>query len=243
MIQNILNKPFLFKYFDDTAEILLKQYKRGALLSSSSNKGKTRELFCSDFLSRVLPPKLSIRSGEIWDSFGNKTGQLDIIIIRDDIPALDFGGKCVYLAESVFGVIEVKSFLNKKELMRAGKGLEKVRELSVREKAGSGFGYMMDHPLRIIFSYDGMKWNTIGKHLNVQRWNQLFDLICILKSGVMIAKGGLIKLDTNEIFHIVNGSAAALGVFYYYLISYASSYVARWMDLEGYFKPLENWES
>ena len=103
------NRPILFSYFDDTAKVLLEEYNRSKQQNASANLGKNREFFCKDFLSKILPSKLSIKSGEIWDSTGNKTGQQDIIILRDDAPALHIGSDDIYLAEGTFAVIEIKS--------------------------------------------------------------------------------------------------------------------------------------
>ena len=86
-------RPMLFDYFEKSAEVLLAQYERSKEQNASDNLGFNREAFCDDFLRRVLPPRLKNQRGEICDSQGNRTGQLEIIIIRDDAPILTFDGR------------------------------------------------------------------------------------------------------------------------------------------------------
>jgi len=82
-------RPLLYSYFEDSVNVLMANYKRSANQNADTNLGKNRENFYNNFLKKVLPPRLSVRSGEVWDSKGNKTGQLDSIVIRDDCPSLD----------------------------------------------------------------------------------------------------------------------------------------------------------
>jgi len=62
------DKPILYPYFQKTAEVLLAEYERSKEQKASSNLGINREYFCKEFLSKALPPKLSLKSGKIWDS-------------------------------------------------------------------------------------------------------------------------------------------------------------------------------
>jgi len=112
-VKPLRRRPVLYDYFKKSADVLLAEYERTKEQEASANIGYNRELFCNKFLSRVLPPRLTVRHGEIWDSQGNKTGQLDVVILRDDTPSLTFGEADAFLAEGVFAVIEVKSNLTK----------------------------------------------------------------------------------------------------------------------------------
>ncbi len=76
-------RPLLFQYFNSTADILLAEYKRTVVQEASDNLGANREFLCNNFLSKVLPIKLALASGVIWDSKNNKTGQLDTIISNE----------------------------------------------------------------------------------------------------------------------------------------------------------------
>jgi len=237
----MIKKPLVYKYFDNTANILLAEYNRSKIQNASSNIGKNREYFCTNFLSKVLQPKLYIKSGEIWDSKNNKTGQLDIVILRDDAPSLEIGSDNTYLAEGVFGVIEVKSNLSKTKLIEAGNTLSRVAKLNVSKGASICFGDSMNRPLRIIFAYEGATWDTIVSEIEKNSWKEIFDLICILNKGVMIKKGRILKWDDNEDFIFINSKAASLGYLYFYLVSYGNSFLGQSLKLSPYFEPFNKW--
>jgi len=52
----------------------------------SGNKGISNENYFADFLRKYLPRKYEIGNGEIIDSYGNRSGQTDIIIVNEDHP-------------------------------------------------------------------------------------------------------------------------------------------------------------
>ena len=94
--------------------------------SASASKGAGRANFIETFLKQVIPPNLRIStSGEITDSNGNKTGELDIIIENGFFPSLPVSGSDssrLYFSEGVAAVIEVKSNLKNqwKEVISTG---------------------------------------------------------------------------------------------------------------------------
>lgn len=238
----MIKKPLVYKYFDDTANILLAEYNRSKMQNASNNIGKNREYFCANFLLRVLPPKLYIKSGEIWDSKNNKTGQLDIVILRDDAPSLEIGSDNTYLAEGVFGVIEIKSNLSKTKLIEAGNTLSKVAKLSILSGAAISMGKPLERPLRIIFAYEGASWDKIVSEIEKNNWEEIFDLICILNKGVMIKKGRILKWDDKKDFIFINSKAASLGYLYLYLVSYGNSFLGQSINLSPYFEPFDRWD-
>lgn len=237
------NRPILYEYFNSTANVILAEYERSKQQNASNNLGKNRELFCKQFLSNVLPPKLSIKSGEIWDSSNNKTGQLDIVILRDDAPSLNIGSDDIYLAEGVFAVIEIKSNLDRAKLIEAGNGLAKVNKLKVNMGVAICTDTVLNRPLRVIFAYEGATWETLIDEINKQGWYELFDLICILNRGVLIKRGRLLKWEGNSEFMAINGKSASLGFLYFYMVSYSSNFLGRSLVLNPYFEPLNFWNN
>jgi len=84
-------------------------------LSAAAAKGAGRAEFVNKFLKEVIPTGLRIsQSGEITDSLGNITGELDIIIENGHFPSIPLSGDTsrVFFAEGVAAVIEVKSNLS-----------------------------------------------------------------------------------------------------------------------------------
>lgn len=91
--------------------ILNGAYHSSASMSSSA-KGTERESFIDEFLSKVLPTIYRFGTGDVTDSQGNKSGQLDIVVehpFSPSLPTVGGGAQRLYLAESVATVIEVKS--------------------------------------------------------------------------------------------------------------------------------------
>jgi len=193
------------------ADVLLAEYERAKEHQASANIGYNKELFCNKFLSRVLPPRLTVRRGEIGDSEGRKIGQLDVVILRDDTPSLTFGEADAFLAEGVFGVIEIKSNLTKTKLQEALTTLKRVKSLKL---LGGGVmitaGSVLNHPLRCIFAYEGATWQTLLQELSKPENYDVADLRCILKQGTIISQGVLLKWEGNTPFYICDGKAASL---------------------------------
>lgn len=238
--------PLLLPYFGKSAELLLTEYSRSGEQNASDNLGHNREVFCTKFLSGVLPNRLTISSGEIWDSERAKTGQLDLIVVRDDAIPLDFSGsRRTYLAEGVFAVIEVKSNLTRTNLVEAGKSLERVSRLKVLPYTGMKISKdtTLNRPLRIAFGYEGATFDTLAKEIDSRSWHDLFDLVCILNRGALAAKGRLLSHPRDPAFLRFNTKAAALGFLWYYLVTYGVSFPIRTWDNRPYLEPLSEWNN
>lgn len=81
---------------------------------STATSGRERELFINLFLRNIFPPHFRFGSGDIADSQGSRTGQLDIVIELPFFPSLPLVGipeQRLYFVESACAVIEVKSNL------------------------------------------------------------------------------------------------------------------------------------
>lgn len=80
---------------------------------SSATKGNERELLVGGLLEQVFPPSYRFGTGDIVDSAGNRTGQLDLVVEYPFVPSFPAlgGGPRLYVAEGVAAVAEVKSDL------------------------------------------------------------------------------------------------------------------------------------
>jgi len=238
---HIIKRPILHEYFRDSADVLLAEYERSKGQEAATNLGYNRELFCNKLLARVLPPRLTLRRGEIWDSQGNRTGQLDIVILRDDTPSLTFGEADTYLAEGVFGVVEVKSNLTTVKLHEALMTLKRVKSLNPTRGAMIKSGPVLDRALRCVFAYEGASWETLLQELGKPENNDVADLICVLTRGALIAKGLLLNWEGNAPFFRCEGRAASLAWLYFHLVSYSTSFMGRSLSIVQYFEPLNGW--
>lgn len=239
------NKPLLYNYFKTSVNLLLSEYERSKLQQASTNLGNNRELFCNVFLSRVLPARLKVCKGEIWDGQGHKTGQLDTIVVRDDTPSLTFGESNTYLAEGVFSVIEVKSNLSRQKLQEAIETLAPVTSLAIYQEGLSILGgppeTILERPLRCVFAYEGATWKTLINEIEKQNGWGVIDILCVLNRGVLVRNGLFFKWEGGVTFGIFKGKAAALGLLYFFLATYATSFIARNVSVRPYFEPFVEW--
>lgn len=240
---NDVRRPVLYKYFEKQADEILAAYQKSKLQAASANVGENRELFCEQFLKRVLPPKLNVaKGGEAWDSKGSTSGQLDVLIYRDDSARLYFGESNTYLAEGLFAVIEVKSFLNREKLREAVSTLRRVKELSIVPSSLAMIsGPTLDRPLRLVFAYESANWENLADELKQTDNFDTADLISVLNRGVLATKGRLLTWESDSQFTVVNSKAAALAWLYYYLYSYGTSFLATSPGLGSYFTPINAW--
>ena len=241
-----MNRPILFEYFKSSADVLLAEFQRSRHQEASANLALNREMLCSNFLSKVLPPRLTLKNGgEIWDSHNNRTGQLDTVIIRDDCPSLTFGeGQAdTYIAEGVFSVIETKSNLNREKLQEALKTLERVKSLELQSGGTSAYigPRPLKRPLRCVFAYESVGWDTLFDELAKPENSDIADLICILDRGALIARGLILDQAGESPFLQSPGKAAALAWLYFHLITYSTQFVAHSLNLVPYFEPLNGW--
>lgn len=244
-MSTLVNRPLLFKYFEQSENLLLTEYARSKLQQASQNLGSNRELFCNSFLSRVLPHRLKISKGEVWDGKGNKTGQLDTIVVRDDTPSLNFGDANTYLVEGVFAVIEVKSNLTRQKLQEAIETLKPVSDLSIHREGLSILSRppdtILDRPLRCIFAYEGASWELLLDEIQKQEaWN-LIDVICVLGKGALIRNGLFFRWQETVKFGLSKGKATALGMLYFFLATFLTDFVVRTVSVRPYFEPFESW--
>lgn len=100
--------------------------------SASASKGAGRANFIDSFLRQVIPPNWRVSTGgEITNTRGMKTGELDIIVENGFFPSLPVIGiesTRLFLAEGVAAVIEIKSDLRGQweEVLSTG---QKLREI------------------------------------------------------------------------------------------------------------------
>ena len=140
--------------------------------------GVAREEIIRRFLRAYLPARFEISTGFVFDSKGNVSKQLDIVI-ANALVCLRFetaGGTRFYPCESVVAVGQVKSSLTRDaELRSALANLESVKEL---DRSAGGRAYDAEHAESI---------DQFNNHLH-----QIFTFLLIcgkaLKSGTMHEK-------------------------------------------------------
>ena len=149
-------------------EILVNGYNAGKQ-SSSATKGNEREYFISTVLSSFFPMPYRFGTGDIIDSDGKRTGQLDVVMEYALIPSIPvFGSNSprLYIGEGVAAVIEVKSNIESQweEVDATG---EKVKELN-RDLTHAGYTKPMKSKIPYLaVGFEGWKKSaTLLKKVN-----------------------------------------------------------------------------
>ena len=73
-------EPSFTKPTSEAVQETLLSLHRGGGADHASTKGREREHFIHKFLEQVLPPLHRFGSGDITDSLGQRSGQVDIVL-------------------------------------------------------------------------------------------------------------------------------------------------------------------
>lgn len=243
-----MRRPLLFQYCRDTADVLTADFNRSKGQNASANIGRNREFLCRHFLDHVVPPKLSTGTGEMWDAYGNQTGQLDIVLYRNDSPRLHFGDTNTFPVQGVFGVVEVKSNLTTTKLQEAFDTSRRVKVLNHIPFSGITAHYTiggvgLNRPLCCVFAYTGARLDTLYKELSKPENIGLIDVVSVLDRGAICSNYQSLNLgDPNkDPFSIVDGKAGAIGMLYRHIVIYSTAFLAQAWQMDDYFVPLQGW--
>ena len=192
----------------DFEEISSQVQHRGA-------KGRMREkLIVSDYLQKYLPGNIGVSNGEIVSTEGQVSPEQDIIFYeRNSSPfLLAEEGFQVFPIECVYGVLEVKSHLDKSSLTEAVAGIHRVKMMkklafaeqrSVVVRSTELYGKTWPHfpTLGFIIAFDSIDLKTLLSHyddlVNTFSIEERVDSIWVLRKGMIInhnPKSGTIEL-------------------------------------------------
>jgi hypothetical protein len=168
----------LRKIFELQSEILT------GVLPHYGERGRNDEERFRDFLSKVLPRKFSVGSGFLVCSEPSipYSSQTDVVIF-DEIQNSPLHGELssfIYPVEMVYGVIEVKGLLQRKDLKKILIDIEKIRNME-QHKWYINYGAKPKDPPKpdelvvdphefqikltpraFLFAYDQRGWNKLG---------------------------------------------------------------------------------
>ncbi|MCE7007065.1 hypothetical protein LWC34_30185 [Kibdelosporangium philippinense] len=176
------------------------KFDETGIIEHRGEKGGARELLARDFLNRCLPGNVhAAPGGEIITASGLYSPQCDIVVLDHTTPPLlDQGDYRVVPNECVYGVIEVKSKLDKAKMIDACEKLRKVKSLPKnafqpdlwgRQRTAYGQSYGYTPTTGMIFAFDGIDLRTLGQHFNdwcaAHRPDEWPDSVWILGKGYM----------------------------------------------------------
>ncbi len=175
-----------------------------AAIAHAGLKGGEFEKILKTFLRRHLPSSLDISAGQLVDSKGGVSKQLDVIISDTaKTPILYQNGDVrVVPAECVYSVVEVKAHLGVSDLdgvfenMQSVKGFQKTayqNEIDIIDRRVNMYGHKWSiWPINyFVFAYDGADLDAIRQRLdilhtaNASPVHSRIDLVCVLDRGVI----------------------------------------------------------
>lgn len=172
MAQNFFER--LREYYLKVAEVLRGEADAASIFPNTTDIGMSREGVYVDFLRWHVPSKCNVfLGGFLFDEEGAESHQLDVIITTDTTPRYDFhnrdgSGKSFSPVEGTLGVASIKSRLDKKQLEDALLGIASIpptKSLDGRLSLGVGIHDYDDWPYKIVYATDGIKLQTLIKHL------------------------------------------------------------------------------
>ncbi|NOJ93321.1 hypothetical protein HMI51_10305 [Corallococcus coralloides] len=166
-------------------------YERSKDIKHPRDVGSVREMILRRFLttSGYLPKRYAVseNSVRVASTSGHISREIDILFY-DPVDSIRLMSRedsyDVFPVESVYGVIQVKSRLNKREIAEGLSNLASFKSLDRSDgKSGRGFG--------ILFSYDSdLEWLEIIREIELfaqNNPNRLWaNYICVLTKGAFI---------------------------------------------------------
>lgn len=169
--------------------------------------GTGREGILIDFLSEALPARFSVGRGFICDTFGRRSGQVDVVVNDDHIlrPWPYDERRALYFCEAVGAAVEVKSALTRSELERAVSGGSAVKQVRRVPAPAGTLRFMTDAEKQradIILSYV-FAFEAAASIASIKSWWAHINQRLALPAEAQI--DALIVLDKGVIFNIPEG--------------------------------------
>lgn len=182
-------------------------FEKSGLVKHHGSRGTQREEIVRDFLSLYIARNFEIAHNcEIVAVSGDVAAQSDVVIMDSTTPRLqNLTSHRIVPVEYVYGTVEVKSRLTKKELEDACDNIKSVKRLprlayaeggSVHRYMFGGKLYAAMPPFGLIFAYDSVDVRSVAKNLAYWCAQQPPEL---RPDGVYIlGKGLLTWVDANN---------------------------------------------
>jgi hypothetical protein len=241
----------LVGHFENIRSTLLRKAAEAGLARNPTLIGTSRELVLSEVLSANLPQSVSFPTGEIIDPRGQRSGQLDMIIVPDAAPRLSIGAdKVIGLAGAVAGVLEVKSTLTvsppsrESELTHAVRGCERMKKLDPgrletwpwREyRGGGGKAKLATIPFSLL-AFEGPP--AAGLLTKMEDWEDIVakkhlpNTITVLNRGYTLVLNDGWLSDPNELrgpreVYLESGPGMSLAILFFFWTTCVQAWIAK----------------
>ena len=152
-----------------SGKILEGYFEQSKNILHNGSKGTVRENIVNKVIRPFLPACYGLSGGEAFDSEGNTSKQLDLVVYDSVfsyiIPYID--NYIQFPCESIYGNIEIKSFLNKDELMKA---IDNIKSMKSLKREGTHSWTVT--PL-VSIKINGLPDNTDRKHRCTRGTNKI----------------------------------------------------------------------
>jgi hypothetical protein len=194
-----------------TGKLLEARLSQSKNVLHSASKGAIRELIINDIIRPFLPQCYGLSGGESFDRNGKVSKQLDLVIYDTIFSYIvPYSSNFIqFPCESVYGNIEIKSYINKAEFLTAIENIESLKSLdrenstsltvtphsriSVNNKPDDRCNYFFG----IIFAYDSVEVNTILEYIK-----ELTSDPKVLPNAIILysKKTIILPIDNNHIY-------------------------------------------
>lgn len=179
-------------YFDSISQIIQSESNL-TTNQNPSDVGTNREDIILSFLNNHLPDicKANI-GGKIIDTFDNESEQVDIVVSSIFGPKFSHQNKTIYLADSTYAAIEIKSTLNYKTLedgLNKSHSVKKLHKMKTdRAKQVISFSKNIDRICTGIFAHNTKiedpkrileLMNKFNQSKNINDNISMIDFICV----------------------------------------------------------------
>lgn len=163
------------------------------LILHQGERGRENEQALSRVLEGLVPRRLGIGTGMLFDIEGKYSKQTDLVLFDQvDAPTiLAQTTQLLHPVEQVTICIEVKTTLDKEEIEDAAAKKGSIRSLT--QKNRSGF------PLFFLFAYSAdSSPKTLCSNLKALSQDKRPDLTCVLDPGFLDVRANLLDPTTND---------------------------------------------
>jgi hypothetical protein len=144
----------------------------------------TKGILCEEVLRRslrnLLPNNSSVAQGFVYH-LGSKSQQCDVLIYDSSLyaPLLAVNDLVVLPVEAIIATIEVKTYLNQRELAKSLNGFQSIESLCTQ-----ALGY---YPIRkYIVAFGSIDLRTLLRCRHLNPFPTQLDAICILDQGLVL---------------------------------------------------------
>jgi hypothetical protein len=170
--EDIPTVKLIKKYSSAIVDGFVKKAEACGALEHELTKGEIRELFVSNVLRLFLSSQFSIGTGIIINHKEEQSNQTDIIIYDNRIlpPFIKEQHIGIYPAESVIGVIEVKSWLSKTDLTQTEEKMKKLLDVIYHPDGSQYRNLDQFRPLTAVIGLKGVGLGDLERQDSGEEW-------------------------------------------------------------------------